>query len=158
MRRQENRQAAYVVLKHPRADLYLVRWNANWGDYGFVGGKREVGDADLRATAAREAREELGLELGADYELEHAATVVEFEGLSKRTDRAASYHLEAYAMVLTGHESATLAQLDAAPDLRWVSPQEVRRGTTDGDGRAIAEPVARALLSHAAGAESGGHT
>ena len=36
------------------------------GEVAFPGGKREEGDADLLETALREAREELGLEIGRD--------------------------------------------------------------------------------------------
>jgi 8-oxo-dGTP pyrophosphatase MutT (NUDIX family) len=47
----------YVVLTRRRADL-----RRHAGEISFPGGRRDTEDADLRATALREAEEEIGLE------------------------------------------------------------------------------------------------
>jgi len=58
--------AAPEVLLMRRADREGDRWS---GQIGLPGGHADAEDADLLATAVREAREELGLDLARDAEL-----------------------------------------------------------------------------------------
>lgn len=63
-----SRRAAVAVILGPDHDLLFIRraerpgdpWS---GDMAFPGGSEEPGDLDLRATAARETFEEVGLDL-----------------------------------------------------------------------------------------------
>jgi 8-oxo-dGTP pyrophosphatase MutT (NUDIX family) len=61
------RVAATVVLLRPPLEVYLIERAATMafaaGMYAFPGGSAEPGDADPRATAVREVREETGVEL-----------------------------------------------------------------------------------------------
>ncbi len=65
--------AVAVVFQPPEPQLLFIRraeyphdpWS---GHIAFPGGKQDKGDRDLRATAQRETREEIGMDLtGADY-------------------------------------------------------------------------------------------
>jgi 8-oxo-dGTP pyrophosphatase MutT (NUDIX family) len=64
------REAGVLLLLYPKEDtLHFVltrrtdRLGSHSGQISFPGGRRELGDADLAATALRETREELGLSL-----------------------------------------------------------------------------------------------
>jgi 8-oxo-dGTP pyrophosphatase MutT (NUDIX family) len=64
----EQDHAAVAIVLDPQGDLLFIRRATRAGDpwsghVAFPGGRAEPGDADLVATAAREAHEELGLEL-----------------------------------------------------------------------------------------------
>jgi 8-oxo-dGTP pyrophosphatase MutT (NUDIX family) len=58
-----DRAAGAEVLLIRRAERPGDPWS---GHMAFPGGRREDGDGDLRATAARETREEVGIDLDAD--------------------------------------------------------------------------------------------
>jgi 8-oxo-dGTP pyrophosphatase MutT (NUDIX family) len=70
------REAAVAVVLRPRAELELLlikraeQATDPWsGHMALPGGRREAGDADLRATAERETAEETGIELARTGEL-----------------------------------------------------------------------------------------
>ena len=64
------RRAAVAVIAGPHDELLFIRRSEREGDpwsghMAFPGGGEEATDADLRATAARETWEEVGVDLGA---------------------------------------------------------------------------------------------
>lgn len=63
------RVAAVAIVVGPAADVLFIqraeRDGDPWsGNMAFPGGRASVGDASIRATAEREAREEIGIDLG----------------------------------------------------------------------------------------------
>ncbi|MFM2249056.1 MAG: hypothetical protein RL071_5131 [Pseudomonadota bacterium] len=72
----EQDHAAVALVVDPDGHLLFIRRAERAGDpwsghLAFPGGRAEPGDADLRATAAREAEEELGLALHPQPDLGH---------------------------------------------------------------------------------------
>ena len=67
--------AVYVLIEREGKYLFVRRANTNWMDdhYGLPGGKVEWQEGCL-AAAAREAREETGVEIAPEH-LEHAVTL-----------------------------------------------------------------------------------
>lgn len=75
-------QAAVAILVRGEGEVLLMRRIEREGDrwsgqIGLPGGHRDEADADLVATARREAREEVGLDLGCQAELVGALPAVQ---------------------------------------------------------------------------------
>lgn len=114
-----------VCLIH-RAERVGDRWS---GQMALPGGKRERADADLAATAAREAREEVGLALPAPI-----GRLAELQGRARKA-RVATY---VYAL---GGQPGLTPQPSEVQDARWVplgallDPQAARWQRWAGIGR-----------------------
>jgi 8-oxo-dGTP pyrophosphatase MutT (NUDIX family) len=128
----ELRTAAVLVpvYRDPDGDLRVVLvvraddGGLHGGQLGLPGGKPEPGDADLRATALREAEEEVGLD---------PATVDIVAELAHFDTRATGWRVHPY-----------LGRI--APDTRWRLDQAEIVGVLTPSVRALADPTARGML------------
>ncbi len=94
------------------------------GQLGLPGGKPETGDADLRATALREAEEEIGLDRGA------VRIVAELDPLETQ---ATGWRVHPF-----------LAQVPA--DTSWRLQEDEIVGVLTPSARALVDPASRARL------------
>jgi 8-oxo-dGTP pyrophosphatase MutT (NUDIX family) len=114
----EPRQAAVLAGVVSRSDgdyLLFIRRADNLGQHpgqmGFPGGGREPSDADLRATALREAEEEIGLR---PEEAEIAGRIDDIRTVSEYAVRPFVGHVPDRAYVPDGREVAEVVPLPVA--------------------------------------------
>ncbi len=92
------------------------------GHLAFPGGKRETGDASLRATAERETLEELGLDLGV-----HAEALGALNQLAARGGRSSGLVVAPYVYLSRGEPRLVPARREVQ-DHFWVPLSPLMRG------------------------------
>jgi 8-oxo-dGTP pyrophosphatase MutT (NUDIX family) len=133
--------AGVEVLLIRRAERVGDPWS---GHMAFPGGRREASDADLHATAVRETREEVGIDLAARGALLGRLDDLEAVARAKRTGLVIS----PFVFALSGEAPLTFDAEEVAEAL-WVPLAPLARGEGAGtmswevDGAAIELPCWR---------------
>ena len=120
------RAGAIEILFIRRAEHPADPWS---GQMAFPGGRAEPGDADLRATALRETREEIGVDL--ETEAEHLGALDEVRAMA----RMRPLDLAISPFVFRVHRDATPALSAEVRSVHWLPLDDLlgpsRRSTMD---------------------------
>src|ERR1041384_3823560 len=115
--------AAAVAFVRDSADgieVYLSRRPAHFryypGAFVFPGGRRDADDADIRATAAREVLEEIGVRID-------AARLVPLRDIHTSPHAGPVYHMITFAYVIEG-EFVTLPNAEEVEEEIWIAARE----------------------------------
>jgi 8-oxo-dGTP pyrophosphatase MutT (NUDIX family) len=118
--------AAAVAFVRDSADgieVYLSRRPAHFryypGAFVFPGGRRDAGDADIRATAAREVYEEIGIRID-------PAQLVPLRDINTSPHAGPVYHMITFAYVVDG-EFVTCPNRDEVEDEMWIAADDALR-------------------------------
>lgn len=120
--------AVAAVVRYVREpEVLLIRRTEHPGDpwsghMAFPGGRHEQGDPDLRATAVRETREEVGVDLAAHAE--PLGQLDEFQALG----RGAPVDLAIVPFVFALHTEVALAPNDEVAEAMWAPLGPMLRG------------------------------
>lgn len=106
---------------------WLLQWNRKWSQYSLIGGHVETGETPIEC-CIREIREEVGLELGEDFELldEHVPPLT-YEAFSGSAQEMTLYN---FFLFFGKIHPGSLAKLDGNPDNYWATEKEVSIGAT----------------------------
>lgn len=137
--RQSNAGLAWVERRGDGSSKWLVLWNDKWQRYSLVGGHVAPGES-FRQSVRREIEEELGLQPDQDFQVgERPLARLDYEAFSESAREQTRYRIEVFPVALT---EASLRRIESQPGVRWVTAQEIERGTTS-DGRPIADQISR---------------
>ena len=104
-------------------EVYLSRRPAHFryypGAFVFPGGRRDAGDADIRATAAREVLEEIGVQID-------AARLVSLRDINTSPHAGPVYHMITFAYVIEG-EFVTTPNVEEVEEEVWAVASEALR-------------------------------
>jgi 8-oxo-dGTP pyrophosphatase MutT (NUDIX family) len=122
MRKEPIPAAAVAFVRDSPAgiEVYLSRRPAHFryypGAFVFPGGRRDADDADMRATAAREVLEEIGVEID-------AARLVPLRDINTSPHAGPVYHMLTFAYVVEG-EFVTSPNAEEVEEELWVVARE----------------------------------
>lgn len=134
---------ASALVVHPDSGNVLLRWHERQQAWLQVGGHGDPGESDPLAIALREAREETGLSDLApwpDRRLRHLAIV----GVPAGGDEPAHEHADLRFVLATAAPGAARAEKPGAA-LRWLSPRDAYRATSEANLRETLSRVRRLL-------------
>jgi NUDIX domain. len=101
-------------------EVYLSRRPAHFryypGAFVFPGGRRDVADVDIRATAAREVFEEIGVEID-------AGRLVPLRDINTSAHAGPVYHMITFAYVIES-EFVTLPNAEEVEEEIWIAARE----------------------------------
>ena len=136
---------ASAVIVHPDSGELLLRWHQRQQAWLQVGGHADPGETSPLAIALREAGEETGLTdlvPWPDAQLRHVAIVPVPAG----NGEPAHEHADLRFVLATGMPQAARPESPGAP-LRWVTPGEARRTTSEANLRETLARVQRLLTA-----------
>jgi len=118
--------AAAVAFVRDSADgieVYLSRRPAHFryypGAFVFPGGRRDAGDADIRATAAREVYEEIGIRID-------PARLVPLRDINTSPHAGPVYHMITFAYLID-YEFVTCPNREEVEDEMWIAAEQALR-------------------------------
>src|SRR5689334_10431516 len=104
-------------------EVYLSRRPAHFryypGAFVFPGGRRDAGDSDIRATAAREVYEEIGIRID-------STRLVPLRDIHTSAHAGPVYHMITFAYVIDG-EFVTCLNRDEVEDEMWIAADHALR-------------------------------
>lgn len=104
-------------------EVYLSRRPAHFryypGAFVFPGGRRDADDADIRATAAREVYEEIGIRID-------STRLVPLRDINTSPHAGPVYHMITFAYVIDG-EFVTCPNRDEVADEMWIAADDALR-------------------------------
>ena len=104
-------------------EVYLSRRPAHFryypGAFVFPGGRRDAGDSDIRATAAREVYEEIGIRID-------STRLVPLRDIHTSAHAGPVYHMITFAYVIDG-EFVTCPNRDEVEDEMWIAADHALR-------------------------------
>ncbi|MCB1157656.1 MAG: hypothetical protein KDK45_09150, partial [Leptospiraceae bacterium] len=101
----------------------LLRYNPNWGDISFVGGKLQIGEEEPLRAAYRITEKELDILGGLDFELELIDPgMFRFERKSHTSGEKTRYIFYPFFLYLKESGKSRLT----SPDIRWIELSKAR--------------------------------
>jgi 8-oxo-dGTP pyrophosphatase MutT (NUDIX family) len=137
--------AAFALIRREEQGraLYLAQWNLNWRALNLVGGHKRP-DESFHECLIREISEELGLTFGDDYRiLDQPPLRLEYDAFSDSAWEETSYVIEVFPVVLA---EGAMAKVEANPDNRWVTEQEMLGGRCN-DSTRVSPTMTRILMT-----------
>jgi 8-oxo-dGTP pyrophosphatase MutT (NUDIX family) len=126
-----------ALIRHPQKPLFLFMYHRRLQRWLLPGGHVEESDADLAATAAREANEETQVLIDSRFFPRLAG--IDVHGIPPKRKRNEPYHLHHDLIWSFRALSEDIAVTDEAPSVLWASQ-------SDWDRLGIAESIRRAIL------------
>lgn len=100
-------------------EVYLSRRPMHFryypGAFVFPGGRRDVDDADIRATACREVREEIGVEIDSER-------LVPLRNIHTSPHAGPVYHMLTFAYAVEGEFKTSLNDEEVDEEI-WIAPR-----------------------------------
>lgn len=146
-------QGAFAVIRRMIGDEqeWLVQWNSRWNCYNFVGGHREEGESFFECLV-REIREELGLHVGTDYDVEpQPCCKLEYVARSERAKEDTAYKMQLFLITLNSSAESTVTQ---SVENTWINRSEVNAQVTRNE-QAVSGQIGQWLEAITAGQTDG---
>jgi 8-oxo-dGTP pyrophosphatase MutT (NUDIX family) len=137
--------AAFAWIERQTHDgpRFLTQWNRKWQAFNLVGGHVEPGES-FRECVVREMIEELGI-AAAEFDVsDEPLARIEFTTWSVPAQETTEYEMAAFRAAL--RTEAAASRIEANADNRWLSREELARGTTDA-GQHVSEVSVRFFVA-----------